>query len=345
MLKSLDLVIGATTVLLLFSMAVTAVTQIVSEALERRGKHLQMGLTDLLQQLGISDRGHAAYIAEQLLLHPLVAGPGRKLGNVIFREEFTKLLLDFAGNQGIRNLKSDARDALSLMLQANGVNNAQETLKNITSMALEIEQANPELTSDVRDRIAILSAAANDFVGRVNSWFDQTIDRVSQRFTSYTHGITLLVALVLAFGLQLNIVTVVNRLSADDQFRQAAASVAVKVTSTPPPGNTAAADYYRFLDNAGLVTLPVWNSPVNWTKVPQIFLTAMLMTLGAPFWYNALKDLLRLRSAMAQKDEQQRTQQQTASVDSRGNTVVASETGSITPAWLRGERGDLSPVG
>ena len=183
MLKSLDVLIGATTVLLLFSMAVTTVTQAFTAVLGRRGKHLKAGLADLLQQLGISDRSHAENISEQVLLHPLVAEAGGKLGSVVLREEFTKLLLDFAGNQGLRTLKTEARDALNAMLKSNGITDPDQTLKNVRALALQLEASNPELANDVRDRIAILHAAGSDFVARVNSWFDQTIDRVGQRFT------------------------------------------------------------------------------------------------------------------------------------------------------------------
>jgi hypothetical protein len=32
----------------------------------------------------------------------------------------------------------------------------------------------------------------------------------------------------------------------------------------------------------------------------------LLLSLGAPFWYSRLQDLLRMRSTLAQKDDQQR---------------------------------------
>jgi hypothetical protein len=43
MLKTIDLLIGATTVLLLFSMAVTVITQALTTIGNRRGKHLRAG--------------------------------------------------------------------------------------------------------------------------------------------------------------------------------------------------------------------------------------------------------------------------------------------------------------
>ncbi|HMJ24142.1 MAG TPA: hypothetical protein VK513_19645, partial [Terriglobales bacterium] len=63
MLKTIDILIGATTVLLLFSMAVTVITQVITNLFQRQGRHLRDGLAVLLQQLGISDEKIAQTIA------------------------------------------------------------------------------------------------------------------------------------------------------------------------------------------------------------------------------------------------------------------------------------------
>src|SRR5215470_716243 len=104
MLKTLDLLIGSTTVLLLFSMAVTVITQAVTTLSGRRGRHLRSGLAGLLQQLGIPAGDVAKYIADTVLRHPLIADGKRRLGTVIHRGEFTKLLLDLAAGNGVQTL-------------------------------------------------------------------------------------------------------------------------------------------------------------------------------------------------------------------------------------------------
>jgi hypothetical protein len=53
--------------------------------------------------------------------------------------------------------------------------------------------------------------------------------------------------------------------------------------------------------------------PASW---PGIVLSALLLSLGAPFWFEALKDLLRLRSVIAGKDDLQRAQRSTADTPS-----------------------------
>src|SRR5262249_5385650 len=203
MLKTLDILIGTTTVVLVFSMAVTVITGALTTMIGRRGMHLKAGLADLLQQLGIPEREVSEAIAHAVLTHPLLSegkawwGWGKaRLGTVVSREEFTKMLLDAAAatssgasgpNSLWSGLKDEAKQKLAEMLRANGVSEPEATLKNVRAMALQLEASNPELATDVRQSLALIHEAGSDYVARVNSWFDQTMDRVSQRFTKYTH--------------------------------------------------------------------------------------------------------------------------------------------------------------
>src|SRR5213075_2485888 len=90
------------------------ITQAITSALNSRGRHLRRGLTDLLAQIDpalnaeLSER-----VATAVLTHPLVSGSnlpfdwgdanwwrrwlgGSRLGNIVQREEFTKLLIALA---------------------------------------------------------------------------------------------------------------------------------------------------------------------------------------------------------------------------------------------------------
>ena len=51
MLKTIDILLGLTVVMLVVSMAVTVLTQFVTSVLNSRGRHLLAGLADLLQQI------------------------------------------------------------------------------------------------------------------------------------------------------------------------------------------------------------------------------------------------------------------------------------------------------
>ena len=98
MLKSVDVLIGLVVVLFALSMAVTVITQSVTAILNSRGAHLRRGLMDLLKLIDPKlPADVCGKIASAVLKHPLVSGSSAfgftRLGNVVHREEFTKLLL------------------------------------------------------------------------------------------------------------------------------------------------------------------------------------------------------------------------------------------------------------
>ena len=76
-----------------------------------------------------------------------------------------------------------------------------------------------------------------------------------------------------------------------------------------------------------------------------MFVAAVLLSLGAPFWYKALATLLQLRSLAAQKDDAQRAARSTTP-ETAAQASDAAQTGSSQmPEWLRGEQGDPALVG
>ncbi|MBZ5494090.1 MAG: hypothetical protein LAO76_24470 [Acidobacteriia bacterium] len=430
MLKTLDILIGVATVMLLFSMAVTIVTQFVSNLMQSRGKNLLEGLSGLLKQIDPNIGKEAAdKIAETLLKHPLVAEANGKLGEVIHREEFTTLLMGLSAGESAATLEPVAKKALDDLLAKNGITDPAGTLKNIRATALQLEALRPDLANDVRHGMAILQEAKSQFVAKVHGWFDQTIDRVSSRFTVTARVVTFIAALVIAITVQLDTFALVNRLSVDDQFRDAVKAGAQKVvdasqkvaetpsgksapsatasptptpdaagaptpassptaapaatatpsssnatatgattsspqtstpsssnaaatgnapssTSTPPPTTASVQkDYYNLLSTAGLVTLPTdfdtWWDKWTLAKVPGILLSALLLSLGAPFWYGRLQDLLKLRSSIAQNDATQRCIRQTTQAPGDGSGTPTA----VVNVGVGGEQGDVNAVG
>jgi hypothetical protein len=390
MLKSLDVVIGLAVVMLALSMAVTVITQTVTTILNTRGRHLRRGLTDLLQQLDPAlTAALSKAVATHVLTHPLISGAappiaqgpptsviggtvrwfrarlgGARLGNVVYREEFTKLLMALATPHGSQHLTQDVRDALVTALKNNGITDPEATLKNIRTFALQLERSNPALSHAMRQNIAMLHEAESDLVAKVNNWFDQSMDRTSQRFTASTRVITFAGAIIVAIGLQVDTLSLVNRLSVDDRLREALVQKAGTLReaaapdAAPTPGATpspaggparspqeVAREYNEMLATFGIVRLPTprgWVQSLGEANLFGLVITALLLSLGAPFWYSLLGRLLQLRSVLAAKDDAQRTERQTA------QTAVATPVAGVpaaSAAVVSGERGDLVAVG
>jgi hypothetical protein len=381
MLKSVDILIGLSLVMLVVSMAVTLMTQALVSIRQSRGRHLMRGLSDLLEQLhpGIT-ADIAKELSEAVLKHPLIRGSEKRLGSVIRREELTKLLLGFAAigqpspetgatfpepdkpedilrMVGTR-LSQGAQTALLRALTDNGIRDPKQTLANVRMLALQLERTNPELATTARHNLAIMHEASSDFVAKLNGWFDQTMDRVSERFTFSTRVLTFISAAIVACALQLDTVALVNRLSMDDNMRNALVQEAVALKDRQDAAPTAAPeppaqnpeerakmirDYYEVMAQAGVLRVPgrTWLSDWKDVSFPGLVISTLLLSLGAPFWYNALNRLLQLRSALARKDDIDRKDRESTM------SSVATPVGpaQAQPAVLAGERGDLAAMG
>jgi hypothetical protein len=111
--------------------------------------------------------------------------------------------------------------------------------------------------------------------------------------------------------------------------------------------------YLSLMSSNGLLAIP--RSPGHWYQrwtvinPVGVLITALLLSLGAPFWYNVLGRLLQLRSLLAAKDDAQRRAR--AQVDAAGAAAPPETAPQRTPATdvvsapAAGERGDLVAVG
>jgi len=332
MLKTVDILIGLSVVMLLASLIVTVLTQFATSAWNSRGRHLLHGVADLLQQIDPGmDREVAKTISAAVLTHPLIRAAGSRYGDVIQRGELTKILLELAADNGPRKLEEAARQRLLKALQDSGISDPAATLQKVTEVLLDLESSHPELASNVRHSMALLEGARSTFVAKMNASFDQTMDRVSERFTFTTRGVTFAMGVLVAFAVQFDTPLLVNRLATDPQLRANMVQQAVAFDLQQHTfDNISSEDRRQIFDklaSGDLVAVPAsfpqWKA--NWSgeglhpNPVGVLLSAILLSFGAPFWFNALKNLLQLRSILAQKDDEQRSQRQNAG-PAAGNT-------------------------
>lgn len=159
--------------------------------------------------------------------------------------------------------------------------------------------------------------------GAWEQWFDASMHRVSERFATNMRLWTVGFSLILALFGGVDALGLFNRLSSDPEYRALIVSGVdgvlkrAEALTVPAPGATTAegdpwvkvqADMaelksmIRTQSDLGLFE-PGW----PWAKGGRGFFgrvfAAMLLSLGAPFWFNALKRMANLRPALANKVE------------------------------------------
>jgi hypothetical protein len=112
--------------------------------------------------------------------------------------------------------------------------------------------------------------------------------------------------IVVALALPLDSFDLFERFARSDAAREQAMTLAQAIAVNDSAGGTAPQDIrlaFAKLQAVEIVVVPAsraewvarWQK-VNWAGVAA---GALLLTLGAPFWFQLLKDLLKLRSAVA----------------------------------------------
>ena len=384
MLHFLDVMIGFVFTMLVLSLAVTAIVQAVPVYLRNlKGDALQRGLADLVLrvagQAGIGadlERAIDTILRDPLLSPPrspvtqwlwrAFQPPGstadrkRARTAVVQREEFVRLLLDFAGGHddpAVAIPLEPARVQARALLGVATADEAKAVLTKLRDRIAALELAHPEWSSSRRADQAMLEillfGPTRNFMAKLTGWFDQTIDRVDAAFTARVRNWTTGCSFALVLLLQLDSFDLLARLNADSALRDkvvvsalsamgdgsvkpgadaagaagrakscASKYLPVATASQPDMAGYANCMGLKQATELGLIAWP--DSHIAWwahwktdpfpflVQIMGIFLSAALLSLGAPFWYEMLSNLIKLRSTMSRKDEAARTERQTS---------------------------------
>jgi hypothetical protein len=315
-LRSFDTLIGFVTVLLVLSLAVTMLTQMVANFLRLRSRHLWGGVLDVFRQLGWGFVGDGAEILARKVV---------RSKDAITREDLIETLLVLAQKN------TELKDKITALTPGF---DPQMLLAHVRRTAMELSVERPDLAAAVVRATAFARSPLAPLASEVFGVFDATMDRASAQFTAQSRKLVAIFGIAVALALPLDAFDLLKRLARSDSAREQAVALArtlaenqSSVDSAPQSVRLAVAK----LQAAEVIVVPSsraewlarWQQ-VNWAGVAM---SALLLTLGGPFWFTVLKDLLRLRSAAASQESQDRAQRQ------------AALTGS--PPSPNGERGAL----
>jgi hypothetical protein len=304
-LRSLDTLIGFVTVLLVLSLAVTMLTQIVANFLQLRSRHLREGVLDVFRQLCWGFVGDGA----EILAHKVVRSK-----DAITREDLIETLLVLAQKN------TELKDKIAALTPGF---DPQMLLAHVRRTALELSVERPDLAAAVVRGIAFARSPVAGLASEVFGVFDSTMDRVSAQFTAQSRKVVAIIGIAVALALPLDAFDLLKRLARSDSAREQAVALAQtfavnQSSADPTPRDVRLA--IAKLQAAEIIVVPSsraewlarWQQ-VNWVGVA---VSALLLTLGGPFWFTVLKDLLRLRSSAASQESQDRTQWQAMLSDS-----------------------------
>jgi hypothetical protein len=312
---ALDVAVGVVFVFVLVSMICSAVREGLEAWMKTRATHLEAGIRELLQDpSGMTE-------VKQLFDHPLIfglfnreyTGPrtvswwptaltrGKNLPSYIPSRNFALALMDLAA----RGPAQGAADAAAAPPPLSLATIRENVTKNIPSVPVQ------------RALLTALDTAQGDFntaVSNLEHWYDSAMDRVSGWYKRSTQWILFAIGVFAAVTLNINTLTIANRLYNDKAARETLVARASAPRDQPPVNQT----YGEVRDELASLTLPIgWSAglplhtgglsgiaPIDvktvdwWATIGGWLITAFAATLGAPFWFDVLNKIMVIRSTV-----------------------------------------------
>lgn len=284
---------GLVLIYLYLSMVASILQEWIAQALALRSKTLRSGVATFLSDPDVVGLAH------KLFDHSLIksissnaSGPSYIPGPL-----FASALLDLVvPNQpgGPANVFASIRSDIASIPS----NSALAPVRN--SLLTLADNSNGDL-SELRNR--------------VSSWFDNAMDRVSGEYKRDAQKILLLIGLALAIILNADTFDIA-RIASTPESTAATAQVLdgiQKQNLMPDLAKTNSASRQELLKTLTPVLPLGWaqsSFPADWLgwlqKAIGIFLTAFMVSLGAPFWFDILDSIMNIRAAGPRPPDPQR---------------------------------------
>jgi hypothetical protein len=293
----LDVLFALAFVYFLLSLIVSAGTEGISWFRQQRASNLEEGLKTLL-----GDKDGSKQLTKDLLAHPLVKG-------------LTKGRMKYLPKANLPAYVSPRNFALALV-------------DSIKSPDTELEDAIKGLPDDLKKQLEPMRRAVGGDIDKfresVEHWYDDAMDRVAGWYKRWAQAITIFLAIVVTIGFNVSTIRVVDRLFNDESVRNSVVAAgentlkertkekvtgdsAGHATKVAPPAVTAGKEAEKAADTLTALALPVGWGSANRHFDPALLigwlLTAIAISLGAPFWFGALGKLADLRTTGAKPEK------------------------------------------
>lgn len=334
-----DVMLGLVFIYLLFSLLCTSVNELISRMLKLRARNLREGIGELLGDPVLKG------LAQEVYRHPLIQNlshdrfsgmrriitdvgdfgdtgkkgyaPGpvsnRRLPSYISSENFTMALLDILGKNGSdQETQGDAMRAVR---------------KGIDSLDASsgAQKALTTLLDDAGDD-------TNRFKENIQNWFDDSMDRIAGWYTRRIQSVSLVVALFITLLFNVNTVEIVAELWNEPGARGMLAEQAAELCAAGTELEDCMAKF-RQVQSSELPIPLGWGDGAPLTQIEHEavqelgligwIITAIALSLGAPFWFGLLVKLKSIRTTGVRPQDRPRPERSKLPTEAAGKYSIS----------------------
>ena len=338
----LDVATGIVFVFLLLSLIASTINELLLSLVNMRARFLVKGLKELLNSSdgkGLMEEFFNHGLIFGLFRGDYKAGKSGNLPSYIPARSFALAIMDLipryvanlsASNQGtdgapMSEAKSGAQGATSIQTPGDSSPNPLGPFRNAVSLLPDKKVREPLITM-----IDAANKDANTLRQNIEDWYNNTMDRVSGWYKFHTQWIIFFIGIVMSVAINVDTLVIARHLSSDATLRQSLAAAAQETAKLPIDDQ----QKQKFQDQTSRIQalgLPIgWLNPETMDVQQKkdadaerrIFtqqdlfsivsfhlwgwlLTALAVSLGAPFWFDVLNKIIVVRSTVKPREKSQ----------------------------------------
>ncbi|HWN98950.1 MAG TPA: hypothetical protein VNS63_06720 [Blastocatellia bacterium] len=329
--STLEVATGVIFIFLSLSLVCTAANELIASVTSWRAKNLAHGIRNLLNYKDNSELLDGFY---SLPLIQSLYRDSKTLPSYIPSRTFALALMDLIAPSG-----SSGRDTFDGIRQAIIKAGTDGVVDKQVGYALLVLVDDAE--NSIRGAVNTGETALGKVAENVQTWFNDSMERVSGWYKRKTQALTFALALVFTVALNVDTIMITQRLSSDSALRASLTAMAEKTAAQQPPtvthdGKTQPLEvaFKDFAEKSNALEglgIPLgWTDKRNWPggawswawviKIFGLLLTAGAASLGAPFWFDMLNKIVTIRSSGKAPEEKQKSPKEVPTPTEVGQT-------------------------
>ncbi|KAA3622895.1 MAG: hypothetical protein DWQ02_25440 [Bacteroidetes bacterium] len=298
-MKILTVILGVVFVLLVLSLLATTIMELIAAFMHLRGKNLKKALGNML--VGLKDDGTTE---DESFLEKFK-------NNALFRQLSHKYSNKTTNPPSYLSAKSFQSILFDIILGDEKISE-QDVIKEINNIE------NADLRNVLNQLVRDADGKLEGFKENVETWYDSVMDRATGWYKRQAKKILIYVGLVMAIILNADTLAIYERLESDPETLAQVVAMAEEMAAKPDSASIvkqnmsfeeASTELNALLENnLNTIKSPLglgWKNVdfekitvYDWlTKALGWIITALAISLGAPFWFDILKKIVSIRSS------------------------------------------------
>jgi len=291
----LDVMIGLFFIYLMLSILCSSINELFARFFDMRATTLENGIKKLLADSAIGDK-----LPEKFYQHPLiqVLAQGKEKPSYIPSKNFALALLD-------------TLEEISTTNPGATPSPAKKTIDDLRAMVAGLPDS--EMKKSLSMLIGYAGESLEEARKNIEGWFNNSMERVSGLYKRKAHTIILIIAFLVSVGWNADSVFIAQSILQNPTLRSSLVAAAEEQTKQ---ALATGADPKKTIEEVVQVSetlkLPIgWSDarrPEGWlgylSKFFGVLVTALALSLGAPFWFDMLNKVINLRSSGKPPDPQ-----------------------------------------